>query len=67
MAKVAKYNVWVHIEGVDKHEDCIEGDDHFAPHKAAVCRTAEDAEKIRDCLLEFVDVAVDMNNRLVAD
>jgi hypothetical protein len=47
----ASYNVWIEIEAVDEDGDAIVGDCH-EPHKAANVRTLEEAENIRDALLE---------------
>ena len=47
MDEPAKYNVWIHIEGVDADGDCIQGDDYFEPHKVGTFNTVEGAESLR--------------------
>lgn len=49
--KVVKYNVWIHIEGVNRDGDCIEGDDIHEPVEAGEFKKLEDAEYLRDLLL----------------
>lgn len=53
MSKVVKYKVWVHIEGLNKEGDCIEGDGHHEPREAGCFKTAEEAEHLRDLLLNI--------------
>lgn len=55
MSKVKSYKVWVHIEGLDKHGDCIEGDDYHEPREAGEFDTPEAAEAHRDALLDGDD------------
>jgi len=51
MSKVpASYNVWIELEGVDEFGDTV--GDPQEPYKAANVRTLEQAEDIRDALLE---------------
>jgi len=52
MPKVKQYKVWVHIEGLNKDGDCIEGDDYHEPTEAGCVDTLEEAERLRDALLE---------------
>ena len=52
MKKVKSYKVWIHIEGIDKHGDCLEGDDYHEPREAGHVDTLEEAERLRDTLLE---------------
>jgi len=47
--KVVKYNVWVHIEGVNKDGDTVE-DEYYEPLKAGEFKKLETAEKFRDTL-----------------
>ncbi|MFA5375901.1 MAG: hypothetical protein WC455_09180 [Dehalococcoidia bacterium] len=51
MSKVTHYKVWLHIEGLDKNGDCIEGDDFHEPREVARTRTREKAEVIVDAIL----------------
>ena len=51
MSKVTHYKVWLHIEGLDKNGDCIEGDDFYMPKEVARTRTREKAEVIVDAIL----------------
>jgi hypothetical protein len=53
--KVVRYNVWVHIEGVNKEGDTIEGDDYYEPHKAGEFKKLETAEEFRDMLVDTAD------------
>ena len=55
MSKVVKYKVWVHIEGLNKEGDCIEGDGHHEPREAGCFETAEEAEHLRDLLLKIAE------------
>jgi len=50
--KVVKYKVWLHIEGLDKYGDCVEGDDYHEPNEAGCFKTLEEAVDFRDFLLE---------------
>jgi hypothetical protein len=54
--KVDHYKVWVHIEGLSKDGDCIEGDDYHEPREAGCVKTPEEAERLRDTLLETAGV-----------
>lgn len=56
MSKVVKYKVWVHIEGLNKVGDCIEGDGHHEPREAGCFKTLLEAEHLRDLLLETAEV-----------
>jgi hypothetical protein len=40
-----KYNVWLHIEGVDQDDDVLEGDEHNEPHKIGTFGTAHEAQE----------------------
>jgi hypothetical protein len=51
MSEPVSYNVWIEIEGVDEFGDATP-DYPQEPHKAANVRTLEEAEDIRDALLE---------------
>jgi len=55
-SKVKKYKVWVHIEGLDEDGDCIEGDDYYEPREAGCVETLEEAERLRDTLLDVAGV-----------
>ncbi len=55
-SKVKKYKVWVHIEGLNKDGDCIEGDDYHEPREAGCVETLEEAERLRDVLLDAAGV-----------
>ena len=50
-SKVKKYKVWVHIEGLNKDSDCIEGDDYHEPREAGCVTSLAKAEQLRDELL----------------
>ena len=50
MDEPTKYNVWIHIEGVDEDGDCVQGDDYFEPHKVGTFNTVEGAESLRHFL-----------------
>jgi len=49
---VVKYKVWVHIEGLNKDGDMIEGDDYFEPHEAACVKSAKRAMEIQNRLVD---------------
>lgn len=51
--KVENYKVWVHIEGLNEDGDCIEGDEYFEPREAGCVKTAEEAESLRDSLINM--------------
>lgn len=53
--KCDKYKVWVHIEGLNEDGDCIEGDSYHEPHEAGCVKMLEEAEALRDRLLEVAD------------
>lgn len=55
-SKVKKYKVWLHIEGLNKDGDCIEGDDYHEPREAGCVETREEAERLRDALLDVAGV-----------
>ena len=55
-SKVKKYKVWLHIEGLNKDGDCIEGDAYYEPHEAGCVKTLEEAERLRDALLDVAGV-----------
>jgi len=55
-SKVKKYKVWVHIEGLNKDGDCIEGDEYYEPCEAGCVKTPEEAERLRDALLDVAGV-----------
>ena len=54
--KGIKYKVWVHIEGLNEEGDCIEGDDYYEPREAGCVDTLEEAERLRDNLLDVAGV-----------
>lgn len=47
-SRVVEYKVWVHIEGLDKDGDTVEGDEYFEPHEIGSFPTKEEAEEFRD-------------------
>lgn len=49
--KVVKYNVWVHIEGVNRDGDTVE-DEYHEPQKVGEFKKLIDAEMFRDMLSE---------------
>lgn len=51
MSKVTHYKVWLHIEGLDKNGDCIEGDDFYMPKEVARKRKREQAEAMVNAIL----------------
>jgi hypothetical protein len=55
MSNVKEYKVWIHIEGLDKNGDCIEGDSFHEPHELFCTYTLEHAEAIR----EFCEACVE--------
>lgn len=52
MERLVKYNVWIHIEGVNEDGDTIQGDDFFEPHKLGAFDTGVEAEEFRDMVEE---------------
>lgn len=54
--QVTSYKVWVHIEGVNDEGDCIEGDSYHEPIEAGTRATLEEAQALRDRLLEAAGV-----------
>jgi len=50
--KVTHYKVWIHIEGLDKHGDCVEGDDYHEPREVCCTKTLAAAEIVRNAILE---------------
>jgi hypothetical protein len=55
-SKVKKYKVWVYIEGLNEDDDCIEGDDYYEFCEAGCVETLEEAERLRDTLLDVAGV-----------
>lgn len=55
MSKVVKYNVWAQIEGVDKHDDVLEGDSYREPHLLGEFKREKDAEAYVDKLDSVLD------------
>jgi hypothetical protein len=51
--KVAKYNVWIHIEGVNKDGDCIEGDEYYEPLKAGSFKNLAAATALQEHIICF--------------
>lgn len=51
MSKVTHYKVWLHIEGLNKDGDCIEGDDFYMPKEVARTRSREKAEVMVDAIM----------------
>jgi hypothetical protein len=60
--KPVKYKVWVHIEGLNKEGDCIEGDGYFEPREAGEFEREYDAVRLRDAILALSDVLNDVMN-----
>lgn len=58
-SKVAKYKVWIHIEGVDRNGDCVEGDEFHEPHSAGEYTTRFMAEKLRNRLIDIAAIIND--------
>ena len=56
MAKVKKYKVWVHIEGIDSYGDCIEGDEYHEPQEAACVKSLEKATEIANFMLNVAEL-----------
>lgn len=52
MSKVTHYKVWLHIEGLNKDGDCIEGDDFHEPREVTRTRSREAAEAVVDAILK---------------
>ena len=50
--KAVKYKVWIHLEGLNKDGDCVEGDDWHEPREAGCFRSLEIAESFRNMLLD---------------
>jgi hypothetical protein len=53
--KVTHYKVWIHVEGLDKDGDQVEGDDHFLPREAGCVVRKAHAEALRDALADAAD------------
>jgi hypothetical protein len=54
--KPIKYKVWIHIEGLNKDGDCIEGDDYFEPREAGCFKYKSEALMCCDNLLFAADL-----------
>lgn len=57
--KPVKWKVWIHIEGLDKDDDTVEGDEYFEPHEAGCFKTAAKAEDLRSKLVDIAGIIAD--------
>lgn len=55
--KPVKYKVWIHIEGLNKDGDCIEGDEYFEPREAGCFKNKSQALRRQDGLMLAADFA----------
>lgn len=56
MSGATHYKIWIHIEGLDKDGDCVEGDEFFEPHEAGCFKTSAKAEDLRSKLVDIAGV-----------
>lgn len=55
MSRVVKYNVWAQIEGVDKHDDVLEGDSYREPRLLGEFKREKDAEALLDRIDDMIE------------
>ncbi len=54
-----RYKVWIHIEGLDRNGDQVEGDEVFEPIEVACFDSANAAESFRDDLIDLIEQAAE--------
>ena len=54
--KPVKWKVWIHVEGLDKDDDTVEGDEFFEPHEAGCFKTPAKAEALRSKLVDIAGI-----------